>query len=63
MHINSCPVKCSRKIDESGHLLGNESTLEELKSGKDPRCIAEDYQPDLQQFMRVRQKYLIYTDR
>jgi uncharacterized protein YbbC (DUF1343 family) len=43
-------------------LLGNESTLAELKSGKDPRCIAEDYQPDLQQFMRVRQKYLIYTD-
>jgi len=43
-------------------LLGNDLTLAELKSGKDPRCIVEDYQPGLQQFMRVRQKYLIYTD-
>jgi len=50
------------ELDRLIDLLGNESTLEELKSGKNPRCIAEDYQPDLQQFMRVRQKYLIYTD-
>jgi uncharacterized protein YbbC (DUF1343 family) len=50
------------ELDRLIDLLGNESTLEELKSGKDPRCIAEDYQPALQQFMRVRQKYLIYTD-
>jgi uncharacterized protein YbbC (DUF1343 family) len=50
------------KLDRLIDLLGNESTQAELKSGKDPRCIAEDYQPDLQQFMRVRQKYLIYAD-
>jgi hypothetical protein len=50
------------ELDRLIDLLGNESTLAELKSGKDPRCITEDYQPDLQQFMRVRQKYLIYTD-
>ena len=50
------------KLDRLIDLLGNESTLAELMSGKDPRCIAEDYQPNLQQFMRVRQKYLIYTD-
>jgi uncharacterized protein YbbC (DUF1343 family) len=49
-------------LDRLIDLLGNESILAELKSGKDPRCIAEDYQPDLQQFMRVRQKYLIYAD-
>ena len=50
------------ELDRLIELLGNESTLAELKSRKDPRCIAEDYQPDLQQFLRVRQKYLIYTD-
>ena len=41
------------ELDRLIDLLGNESTLEELKSGKDPRCIAEDYQPDLQQFSAV----------
>jgi hypothetical protein len=26
----------------------------------DARCIAAEYQPDLRNFMRIRQKYLIY---
>lgn len=50
------------ELDRLIELLGNQSTVAELKSGKDPRCIAQDYQPKLQQLMRVRQKYLIYTD-
>lgn len=65
LELGSALLKLYRadwELDRLIDLLGNESTLEELKSGKDPRCIAEDYQPDLQQFMRVRQKYLIYAD-
>jgi uncharacterized protein YbbC (DUF1343 family) len=50
------------QLDRLIELLGNESTLAELKSGKDPRCIAENYQLELQQFMQIRQKYLIYSD-
>jgi hypothetical protein len=50
------------QLDRLIELLENESALAQLKSGKDPRCIAEDYQPGLQQFVRVRQKYLIYSD-
>jgi hypothetical protein len=41
-------------------LLGSDAILADLKAGMDPRCIAADYQADLRNFMRVRQKYLIY---
>ena len=41
-------------------LLGSDAILADLKAGKDARCIAAEYQPDLRNFMHIRQKYLIY---
>ena len=41
-------------------LLGSDAILADLKAGMDARCIAAEYQADLRNFMRIRQKYLIY---
>lgn len=41
-------------------LIGTKAVIEELKSGLDPKVIAHHYQPALQDFLRTRQKYLIY---
>jgi uncharacterized protein YbbC (DUF1343 family) len=41
-------------------LLVNQSTLQGLQTGEDPRRIAEDWRDGLDRFMLVRAKYLIY---
>lgn len=42
-------------------LLGNDAVLAALLRGDDPRRIAAGYEADLQKFLEVRQKYLIYN--
>ena len=48
------------KIERISELLMNQSVYEALVAGQDPRRIAEDWQDDLQKFVKVREKYLIY---
>jgi len=44
-------------------LLGNDAALTALLRGDDPRRIAAGDEADLQKFMEIRQKYLIYGTR
>ncbi len=41
-------------------LLVNQATFTALQAGQDPHRIAEGWQDQLEQFMDVRQKYLMY---
>jgi hypothetical protein len=41
-------------------LLSNTAAFQSLLSGTDPRRIADDWRDDLDQFMQLRSKYLIY---
>jgi uncharacterized protein YbbC (DUF1343 family)/CubicO group peptidase (beta-lactamase class C family) len=47
-------------LDKMGDILVNQSTLEALGRGEDPRRIAEDWRESLEKFQQLRQKYLIY---
>jgi uncharacterized protein YbbC (DUF1343 family) len=48
------------KIDKIIELLGNQETFNRLKSGEDPRRIQQDIQEQINQFVEVRKKYLLY---
>jgi uncharacterized protein YbbC (DUF1343 family) len=48
--------KIGRMID----LLGNEELANRLKSGEDPRRIQQDVQEQVDKFVEVRKKYLLY---
>ena len=50
------------KIDISvnGRLIGSKAVIEALAAGDDPKEIERAYNPDLKQFLRLRQKYLLY---
>jgi uncharacterized protein YbbC (DUF1343 family)/CubicO group peptidase (beta-lactamase class C family) len=48
------------KIDRMQELLVNQSTYDALMAGQDPRRIAQEWQEVLEQFGKVRTKYLIY---
>ena len=41
-------------------LVGNQSTYDAIAKGEDPRRIAQDWRESLEQFQKMRQKYLIY---
>ena len=41
-------------------LVVNQSVYDAIAQGQDPRRIAQDWQPRLDEFQRMRQKYLIY---
>jgi uncharacterized protein YbbC (DUF1343 family) len=41
-------------------ILANQAVFEAIGKGQDPRRIAQDWEERLQQFMTVRDKYLIY---
>jgi uncharacterized protein YbbC (DUF1343 family) len=41
-------------------ILATQSVYDSVAQGQDPRRIAQDWQPRLEQFQQVRQKYLIY---
>ncbi len=48
------------KIERMQELLVNQSVYEALAAGQDPRRIAQDWREGLQEFEKVREKYLIY---
>ncbi len=48
------------QIDKMAELLVSDDVLTKLKSGMDPRTIAEQYREKLEEFEKVRSKYLLY---
>ena len=48
------------KIDRMIELLGNQEIFNRLKSGEDPRRIDQDVQEEIDKFVEVRKKYLLY---
>ncbi|MCU1285567.1 MAG: hypothetical protein JWO13_1917 [Acidobacteriales bacterium] len=48
------------KPEKMIRLLSNTAAFQSLLSGTDPRRIADDWRDDLDQFMQLRSKYLIY---
>jgi uncharacterized protein YbbC (DUF1343 family)/CubicO group peptidase (beta-lactamase class C family) len=48
------------KLEKMSDLLVNQSVLEAIGAGEDPRRIAADWQERLEEFLRVREKYLLY---
>lgn len=48
------------KLDRWMDLLANRATFDAISRGDDPRFVAEQWRKDLDDFMQVRQNYLIY---
>jgi uncharacterized protein YbbC (DUF1343 family)/CubicO group peptidase (beta-lactamase class C family) len=48
------------KIEKMAALLVNQTVFDAIKAGEDPRRIAEDWQEKLDEFIRMREKYLLY---
>ena len=48
------------KTDKLGGILRNQAALDAINSGVDPRRIAQDAQDDIDKFVQVRKKYLLY---
>ncbi len=48
------------KLDQMAKLLVNQAVFEAIGAGEDPRRIAEDWQQQLEGFLRLREKYLLY---
>lgn len=48
------------KIDRMIEILANRAAFDALVAGEDPRRIADDWRDELQDFEKVRAKYLIY---
>ena len=48
------------KLERMSDLLVNQSVLDAIGAGEDPRRIAEDWHERLEEFVRMREKYLLY---
>ena len=48
------------KLERMSDLLVNQSVLDAIGAGEDPRRIAEDWRERLEEFVRLREKYLLY---
>ncbi|MGZ4787627.1 MAG: exo-beta-N-acetylmuramidase NamZ domain-containing protein [Terriglobales bacterium] len=48
------------KVDKMIELLGNQEIFNRLKAGEDPRRIQQDIQNQINDFVQVRAKYLLY---
>src|SRR5437879_741742 len=48
------------KLERMSDLLVNQSVLDAISAGQDPRRLAEDWQERLEEFVRLREKYLLY---
>jgi len=48
------------KMERMADLLVNQAVFEAIAAGEDPRRIAEDWQEQLEGFVRLREKYLLY---
>jgi uncharacterized protein YbbC (DUF1343 family) len=47
-------------LEKMNDLLLNQSVLDAIGGGEDPRRIAQDWRESLEAFQQIRQKYLIY---
>ena len=48
------------KLERMADLLVNQSALQAIAAGEDPRRIAEEWEAGLQRFLEIRKKYLLY---
>jgi len=48
------------QLEKMTELLINKAAFDAIAQGEDPRRIAQDWQPALDKFQQIRQKYLIY---
>jgi len=48
------------RLDKMADLLVNQSVFDAIAAGEDPRRIAEDWRERLDEFVRLREKYLLY---
>jgi uncharacterized protein YbbC (DUF1343 family)/CubicO group peptidase (beta-lactamase class C family) len=48
------------KLEKMADLLVNQSVFEAIGAGEDPRRIEEDWQERLEEFLQMREKYLLY---
>ncbi len=48
------------KLQDNGKLIGNQETMDALGRGEDPRAIEQRQVSDLEPFLKVRAKYLMY---
>jgi uncharacterized protein YbbC (DUF1343 family) len=48
------------QIDKTLGLVGSRKVLQALKNGQDPISIVQSWQPGLEDFSKVRSKYLLY---
>jgi uncharacterized protein YbbC (DUF1343 family)/CubicO group peptidase (beta-lactamase class C family) len=48
------------QIDKTLGLVGSREVLQALKNGQDPTSIIQNWQPGLEDFSKVRSKYLLY---
>jgi len=48
------------KIDRMIEILANRAVFDALVAGQDPRRIGEEWRDELQDFEKIRTKYLIY---
>ena len=48
------------KLERMSDLLVNQAVLDAIGAGEDPRRIAADWQERLEEFVRLREKYLLY---
>ncbi len=48
------------KLERMADLLVNQAVFDAIGAGEDPRRIGEDWQEGLEEFVRLREKYLLY---
>jgi uncharacterized protein YbbC (DUF1343 family) len=48
------------QIDKTLGLIGSREVLQAIKDGQDPVVIAQNWQEPLEQFHKLRSKYLLY---
>ncbi|MDI6728838.1 MAG: DUF1343 domain-containing protein [Thermodesulfovibrionales bacterium] len=48
------------QIDKTIGLIGSHSVLQDIKNGSDPQSVVMNYHGSLEQFMRLRERYLLY---
>ena len=58
----NCPQKDSFFNSYFDMLAGNKILKEQIRSGQDPGTIRESWKPELETFLLIRKKYLLYKD-
>ncbi len=48
------------QLDKTLHMIGSRAVIAAIKAGKDPTRIRQSWQPDLDRFLALRAKYLLY---